>query len=86
MRRSTLERFLPEASSLASHRTGVSRRSPTARACSATRAHFCTPVFSTCADQHLSERITLLYNLVRTSFDFVDGSPRHARHKGSDSR
>ena len=37
-------------------------------------------------NQHLSERITLLYNLVRSSFDFVDGSPRHARHNGSDSR
>ena len=45
MRRSALERFLPEASSLASHHTGASRRPPTARACSATRADFCTPVF-----------------------------------------
>ena len=45
MRRSALERILPEASSLASHPTGASRGSPTARACSATRADFCTPVF-----------------------------------------
>ena len=66
--------------------TGSAGRPPTAPACSVTRADFCTPVLSTCADQHLSERITLLYNLVRTSFDFVDGSPRHARHNGSDSR
>ena len=42
---SALERVLPEEPSLASHPAGVSRGPPTARACSATRAHFCTPVF-----------------------------------------
>ena len=44
-RRTALERISQEEPSLASHPTGASRGSPTARACSATRADFCTPVF-----------------------------------------
>ena len=42
---SALERISQEEPSLASLLTGASRRPPTARACSATRADFCTPVF-----------------------------------------
>ena len=45
VRRTALERFLHRAASLASYPAGVSGRSLTARACSATRADFCTPVF-----------------------------------------
>ena len=66
--------------------TGGAGRLATAPACSVTRADFCTPVLSTCADQHLSERITPLYKLVRSSFNFVRRSRTHHRHDGTDFR
>ena len=86
VRRSALERFLHRARSLASLPTGASRGPPTARACSASPSAECTLCSAARADEHLAERITLLYKLERSSFDFVHGSPRHARHDGSDSR
>ena len=85
-RSSVLHEFSGSPCLLTARPTGASRRPPTALACSATRSDFCIHVSSARADEHLSERITLLYDIIRRSFNFVPDSPQHARHDGSDFR